>query len=61
MFHVLLEQKGQRGNKMKVTVTCEHCGKTKEVYANPNQSFKYCSREWYQKARGAVIGGKLVI
>jgi endogenous inhibitor of DNA gyrase (YacG/DUF329 family) len=47
--------------KDKVVVTCEICGKTKTVYNNPKQSFKYCSRECYQKARGAIEGGKVEI
>lgn len=47
--------------KTKILVICEVCGTEKLVYNNPNQSFKYCSRKCYQKARGAVEGGAVDI
>lgn len=43
--------------KSKRTVVCRVCGETRTMYDNPNQSFKYCSRECYDESRGAVKGG----
>jgi endogenous inhibitor of DNA gyrase (YacG/DUF329 family) len=40
---------------------CQQCNKTKTVYDNPNQSFKYCSSKCYQLSRGAIVGGKIEI
>jgi 5-methylcytosine-specific restriction endonuclease McrA len=38
------------GNK--ITFTCLVCGRIKSTYQNPSKSYKYCSKECYNKFKG---------